>query len=258
MLFWLKKVLTLPFLPLNFALLAGLIGLCLLFFSKRRLLGRGLLLAAVAALAAFSNKGIALLLIRPLESHYPALPASPLPPQTEGCRAIVVLGGGHSDSPEMSSVNQLSSSALARLAEGIRLARQLPRARLIVSGYNGPNRLTHAQVLANAAESLGMDPARITRFDDTRDTDDEAQAIRRELGPQPFLLVTSAWHMPRAMALCEKAGLHPVPAPADFMFKPGADSNWSLLTFDLGALERSTKAIHERLGLLWARLNNRA
>jgi uncharacterized SAM-binding protein YcdF (DUF218 family) len=102
--------------------------------------------------------------------------------------------------------------------------------------------------------SLGLAPERIVRLDTTRDTDDEAQELARRLGAEPFLLVTSAWHMPRSMALCEKAGLHPIAAPADFMLRPEADAGWNLLAWDLGALERSTKAIHERLGLLWARL----
>ena len=262
MLFWLKKIFTVPFLPLNFALLAGFCGLAFLLWTKRAKLGRCLIVLAFATLALASNKSVALLLIQPLESLYPALPpaatASDLPSQTQACVAIVVLGGGHSDSPQLSFVNQLSSSALSRLAEGIRLARLFPKSRLIVSGYSGTNQRSHAQVLAEAAVSLGVSPERIVRFDQTRDTDDEAQAIRRELGQQPFLLVTSAWHMPRAMALCQKAGLHPIPAPADFMARPGADRSWDLLAFDLGALERSTKAIHERLGFFWARLNGRA
>jgi hypothetical protein len=42
------------------------------------------------------------------------------------------------------------------------------------------------------------------------------------------------------------------------MARPGADTGWQLVAWDLGALERSTKAIHERLGLLWVRLRRRA
>jgi uncharacterized SAM-binding protein YcdF (DUF218 family) len=134
----------------------------------------------------------------------------------------------------------------------------LPDATLIVSGNNGTDHLSHAQILSEAAQSLGVAADRIVRLDDTRDTEDEALELARRLGRQPFLLVTSAWHLPRAMALCEKAGANPVPAPADFMVRPGADTGWGLVTWDLGALERSTKALHERLGLLWIRLRGRA
>ena len=261
MLFWLKKALTLPFLPLYFSLFAGLIGTVLLW-SKRQKTGRVLVTAAVLTLVVFTNKGVALLLLAPLETQYAAIPeaqvARNLPVQVLACHTIVVLGGGHSDTTELSRVNQLSTSSLSRLTEAVRLARLLPDAKLIVSGYNGPNHLSHAQILAEAALSLGVAPDRIVRLDTTRDTDDEARELAQRLKGEPFLLVTSAWHMPRAMALCEKVGSHPVAAPADFMLRPGADTGWSLLAWDIGALERCTKAIHERLGLLWARLRGHA
>jgi len=55
MLFWLKKALTAPFLPLNFTLLAGVIGVILLA-TKRQKLGRALVMAAVLALVVFPTK----------------------------------------------------------------------------------------------------------------------------------------------------------------------------------------------------------
>lgn len=261
MLFWLKKTLTIPFLPLYFVLLAGFAGLVLLFCTRRQKLGRAFVALALFALAVFSNSGVAQFLIAPLENQYAAIPearaANDLPPTANVCRFIVVLGGGHGDAPQLSRLSQLSPSALGRLTEGVRLAYLLPEAKLIVSGYNGPRELSHAQILADSAQSLGIAPARIVRFDNTRDTDDEAQAILREIGPQPFLLVTSAWHMPRAMALCKKAGLNPIAAPADFMERGRLDESCSFLAWDIGALERSTKAIHERLGLFWAKMRKR-
>ncbi|MBK9992328.1 MAG: YdcF family protein [Verrucomicrobia bacterium] len=262
MLFWLKKILTLPFLPLHFALMAGSAGIVLLFWTKRQKTGRALVTIAVLALAIFSNKGVARFLIAPLESQYAAIPearsTSELPARIQACRTIVVLGGGHSDSTTLSRVNQLSSSALARLIEAVRLARLMPEAQVIVSGYNGPKTLSHAQILAEAAQSLGLAPERIIRLDTTRDTHDEALELARRLGSEPFLLVTSAWHMPRSMALCEKVGLHPIAVPTDFMLRQEVDSGWRILAWDLGALERSTKAIHERIGLFWSRLRGQS
>jgi uncharacterized SAM-binding protein YcdF (DUF218 family) len=261
MLFWLKKVITVPFLPLYFVLCTGLLG-SLLLWTKRQKLGRALVTASVLSLMIFANKGVALLLLAPLETRYAAIPearaTSDLPAPVTTCRTIMVLGGGHSDTTELSRVNQLSTAALSRLAEAVRLARLLPDAKLIVSGYNGPDHPSHAQILAEAALSLGVAPERIIRLDKTRDTDDEAQELARLVGHEPFLLVTSAWHLPRAMALCKRAGLNPIAVPADFMLRPGTDTGWELVAWDLGALERSTKAIHERLGLLWARLRSRA
>jgi len=261
MLFWLKKAVTVPFLPLYFALFTGLLGSALLW-TKRQKLGRALVTASALSLLVFANKSVAIFLLGPLEHRYQAIPeartATSLPAQVTACRAIVVLGGGHSDTNELSRVNQLSTSALSRLAEAVRLARLLPEAQLIVSGNNGPDHPSHAQILAEAALSLGIAPERIVRLDNTRDTDDEAQELARRLGHTPFLLVTSAWHMPRSMALCEKAGLQPIAAPADFMLRPGEENRHSFLSWGIDELERSTKGIHEHLGLLWAQLRGRA
>ena len=262
MLFWLKKALTAPFLPLYFALFTGAFG-SILLWTKRQKFGRALVTASALSLAIFSNKGVALLLLGSLETRYAPIPeahtATNLTAQIAACRTIVVLGGGHSDTTELSRVNQLSSSSLGRLTEAVRLAHLLPEAKLIVSGYNGPKTLSHAQILAEAAVSLGIAPERIIRLDNTRDTDDEAQELARRLGHEPFLIVTSAWHMPRSMALCEHAGLHPIAAPADFRQRPGEQNTASpFLSWDLGALEISTKAIHERLGFFWAHLRGRA
>lgn len=259
MLFWLKKTLTVPFLPLYFALIAGSAGLLLLFLTKRQKLARALLASAFGVLLVFSNRGVAALLIAPLETRYAPIPeatsAAQLPPAAAHCRFVVVLGGGHVDSPTTSRLSQLSTSALGRLAEGVRLVRLLPATKLLVSGHNGDKNLSHAQILSEAAQSLGVPAVRIVRFDLPRDTEEEAKTLAREIGSEPFLLVTSAWHMPRAMALCEKAGLAPIPAPADFMDR--GHSAGDFLAWDIGALERSTKAIREYLGLLWSGLRGR-
>jgi uncharacterized SAM-binding protein YcdF (DUF218 family) len=260
MFFWPKKILTLFFLPLHFALMAGAAGLILLYLRKRQRLACFLLTAAVVVLAVFSNKGVSSLLIAPLESHYAPTPEfrsalEVFPRDLAECRYIVILGGGHSESAEFSRINQLSTAALSRLAEGIRIFRHLPQeTRFVVSGHNGEGKISHAQVLAEAAISLGVPAARIIRFDAARDTHDEALAIRALAGDAPVAVVTSAWHMPRAMKLCEGAGVRAFPCPADFMLKPGADTGAELLLFDLGSLERSTKAIHEYLGLAWSTL----
>jgi len=130
---------------------------------------------------------------------------------------------------------------------------------LIVSGpASGKTGATHASVLATAAVSLGIDPRRIVQIDTARDTDDETQAVKQRLGTQtPFALVTSAWHMPRAMGLMQRAGLSPVPCPVDFLCRTSDETHVSDWLFDLSALYQSTWAIHERLGITWAKLQGK-
>ena len=262
MMFWLKKALTVPFLPLYFSLLTAGAGVFLLWASQRVRVARVLLSFAFLSLLVASNGAVSSWLIAGLESRYPPLPdfklGQPLPPELAKCEAIVVLGGGHADGTNLSYINQLSGAALSRLAEGVRLTRLLPSAKLIVSGNNGSRYPSHAKILENAALSLGVEPGRIVRMDEARDTEDEANGIARRIGTAPFVLLTSAWHLPRATALCERGGLHPLPCPADFMLKRNREESSPWFGFDLEALERSTKAIHEHLGLFWARLRGKA
>ena len=176
MLFWLKKAATVPFLPLYFWLLAGLTGVALSWSTRYMRLGRSLICAGMLVLFTFSNRGIARLLLQPIEHRYKAIPEAKtfdeLPRGLTECVAIVVLGAGHADAPGMSRVNQLSTSALARIAEAVRLARLLPAAKFVVSGHHIAQ-LSHAQVLGEAAVSLGVSADRIERMDEPRDTEDE-------------------------------------------------------------------------------------
>jgi uncharacterized SAM-binding protein YcdF (DUF218 family) len=262
MLFWLKKAVSYWLMPLPLCLALLVAGLLLLRSTRWPKAGRRLLFTGALLLLVLSNKQVGLALIRPLETRYPAIPeiaaGAPVPARLAGCRAIVILGGGHADQAGISALSQLSSSALSRLTEGVRLARLCPDATLIVSGPAFGRGATHASVLAAAAGSLGVDPRRIVQIDTARDTNDEVQEVRRRLGPSTsFALVTSAWHMPRAMGLMRRAGLDPLPCPADFVSRANTEFHLSDWTCDLSGLQQSTWGIYERLGTAWARLQGK-
>ncbi len=262
MLFWLKKAIAYWLMPLPFGLGLIVVGLWLMRNERRVRLGRGLVIAGTILLVVLSNKQVGQALLRPLETQYAAIPemapGAPVPTALAGCRAIVVLGGGHADTPGLAASQRLSSSALARLTEAVRLARMLPDAPLVLSGPADGAGETHAAVLARAAVSLGVAPGRLVLIDSARDTDDEVQELKRRFGPAvPLALVTSAWHMPRAMGLMRRAGMTAVPCPTDYLTKPNPEFRFSDWTCDLSGLERSTWAVYERLGTLWARLQGK-
>jgi uncharacterized SAM-binding protein YcdF (DUF218 family) len=262
MLFWLKKAVGYWLMPLPFCLALMVAGLLLLRSTRWPRAGRRLLLAGALLLLVLSNKQVGRALLRPLESQYPAMPeiaaGTPLPAPLQACHVIVVLGGGHADATGRSATQKLSSSASARLVEAVRLARLLPDATLIVSGPAAGTGATHAAVLAAAAVSMGIEPRRIVQIDTARDTDDEAQEMRRRVAPGvPIALVTSAWHMPRAVALMRRAGLAPLPCPTDFLAPAGGEARAADWLFDLSGLEQSTWAVYERLGTAWARLQGK-
>ena len=263
MLFWLKKTIgywLMPF-PLSLALLT--FGVILLF-TRRQKLARAAVAVSLLFLSILGNKLISVALVRPIETQFSAIPeitpGSPVPAVLAECRYVAVLGSGNGNSPGISALSLLSTSGRSRLTEAVRLMRVLPNAKLIVSGPGDKDRSdlpSHAVVLARAAMSLGIPEDRIELIDHARDTEEETAAIQRKTGNAPVALVTSAFHMPRSMALARHAGLNAVPCPTDYASH--ADGTWGLadLLWDLESLDRSTRAVRERIGMLWITLRGR-
>lgn len=254
--FLLKKFLSVWLMPLPFCLTLLVLGLWLVWSSKRINFGRFLLTCGVALLLLLCNRSVSTWLIRPLESTYPPVAelraGSPLPNELAKCRAVVVLGGGHGDNSQLPALAKLSSASRARLAEGLRLVRALPEAKLVVTGGGQPGEPSHAAIQADAAVSLGFSSERLVRVETPRDTEEEAEQLSRLLHDEPFALVTSAWHMRRAMALMRSRGLHPVPCPCDYTVRAGDRRKWTDFLWDTESLGRSTWAVYERLGFAWA------
>ena len=252
-LFWLKKTVSFWLMPLSFTLVAIAVGLALTRSAKRARLGRSLILAALLTLLVLSNKIVARNLLRPLETKYPPIPelvaGTALPANVAACRYVVVLGGGHGTTPGMGATNRLSSSSLGRITEAVRLLRALPEAQLIVSGPGQPE--SHAAVLGRAAQSLGIAPERIRYIDQAHDTEDETRWAKRLVGDSRVALVTSAWHMPRAMALARGAGLDAVACPADYATHAHNEFYFDDLLWTPEALGHTTLAFRERIGYLW-------
>ncbi len=255
MTFWLKKIVAWGLMPLSLCLGLIVAGLALTWSSGRARLGRWLAFAGVALLFILSNHFVAEKLTRPLETRYPAATDASFVGSAPA--AIVILGAGYGVSPARPALGQLTWPATARLAEGVRLARVLPEAKLIVCGPDLGNGVTHASQLAAAAESLGVAPARIVQMDRARDTEAEARLIKDLVGTQRIALVTSALHLPRAVALFRGAGMSVVPCPAGFATQSYDTFGPEQFLCDAGSLAQSSAALHERIGLLWSSLRGR-
>lgn len=258
--FWLKKFIALWFMPVPLCMLCIVAGWWLTRKPTYGRAGRGFILFGVLLLLVFSNRAVSTWLIQSLETTYAPVAefsGNELPENFRSCRYIVVLGGGNSNTPGLAAINRLSNSSRGRLAEAIRLLHKLPEAKLVLSGRGETNFPNHAEIAAQAAISLGVDPQRIVRLDMPRDTEEEALAIKALVGSAPFALVTSAWHLPRAMSLMHGLGLNPVPCPADFLGRTPATITWTYFLWDTESITRSTWAIYERLGTLWSHLRGR-
>lgn len=202
----------------------------------------GVVLLYLCALAPVANG-----LLTPLEC-YPALDDAHLP---KGIAGIAVLGASFRPRDGTPITSQLSLAGLARVAEGVRLAKHYGDVRLVLSGGVPPGYgdAPSGRGYAIFARDMGTDPASIVVFDQPENTADEVRALTKLFGTSPFLLVTSAAHMKRAMKLFEGTGAHPIPAPTDQRVRPatGFGGRWLPKPEHLGSTEI---ALHEYLGLL--------
>ncbi len=241
--FLVKKVVGEVMGPLSIGLFIALLGLISLYIERLRA-AKQLLTLAFVWIALVSYGPVSDMLVKPLEQKFPALIETPV-----NVNYILVLGNGHKSDETLPITSQVSSTALIRLSEGIRHYYRLPDAKLIVSGYRGlhdPN--SHAAMQKKVALSLGIDADDIVMFDKAKDTVEEAEAMKKLVGKQPFILVTTATHMPRAHKIFTSLGLNPIAAPTDY--HAVGESEW-LHTPNGGSLKGSDKAFHEFYGLTW-------
>lgn len=113
--------------------------------------------------------------------------------------------------------------------------------------------------MAAAAQDLGVPKESIVIGPLALDTPQEAVQLQPTLGDSPFILVTSALHMQRSIALFTKLGMQPVPSPAAYVTKDVEQSGGTLTgpgNFFPQAhmLDAATRGIHEYVGTLWAKL----
>ena len=201
--------------PVILLLIVALTAL-VISFLRSSLVWRVVALGAIPLLAALAATPIGLLLIAPFEDRFPEPPPNMPPPD-----GIIVFGGAIR-SAESAARGQTVFSDGERVVEAAILAKRYPDARVIFSGGNGSlltASSTEAQEARKLFVELGVDPSRITLEDASRNTDENARFTAKLVGPVPgqrFLLVTSAYHMPRSMGLFQKAGFNVTAFPVAF------------------------------------------
>jgi uncharacterized SAM-binding protein YcdF (DUF218 family) len=160
---------------------------------------------------------------------------------------VAVLGAGERrPRPGLSAVAQLQPTGVVRLAEAVRILRRLPDARLVACTFSHISALPSSPV-AVAARDLGVEhPALVTSID-RPSTRSELEALKKVVASDRFILVTSAAHMPRAVRLCETLGLHPLPAPTDFLARRGTRLGLSTFAPTTQSIIQCERALREYL-----------
>jgi uncharacterized SAM-binding protein YcdF (DUF218 family) len=246
-----KPVLKALALPPTSLLLLGLLGLILVW--RKKALGKWLSAASLAGLWWLSCNAVALWLS---SSLVPPPPPAKLEFLRESkVQAVVILGGGVDQNvPEYGGLARLSDTSARRLHYGLMLANQLQVPVAFTAGIGwlaqGEQDVTEAQVARRQAyEEYGV---RITWSEDrSRDTVENAQLITpmlRRDGVSRIVLVTHAWHMPRALAAFKGQPLTVIPAGTDYLGPAGP--LWREWLPSPGGLRNSSIVLHEWLGLL--------
>lgn len=251
--FILKKLVSQLLMPLSLGIALGLIALLLI--GKRRRLGTYALVFMLLLLLCFSNATISNLLVGSLESRFRPLNLSQLSEKDRSeLHWIVVLGGGSAPDPRLPITSQLGTHSLFRVVEGIRLARELPDAKLILSGGNINNLPGDGSLMRQFAIASGIESQRCLEEVDSLDTIDEARVVKKMVGTEPIVLVTSALHMSRAVGLFTREGLRIIAAPTAFGSSNVPLPWWADVFPQESALYSSRLALHEYLGIFWAKL----
>jgi uncharacterized SAM-binding protein YcdF (DUF218 family) len=251
--FALSKTLGIMLIPTNFLIGLGLVGtvlLCTRFAS----LGRKLAMVSILLLAICAFSPLGSWLLYPLESRFP--PWNPAQGAPDG---IIVLGG--SIAADVSAVHDTTvvASAADRIITAAALARRYPNARVVFTGGSAnliSNDAREADYAGALFESLGIAKSRLTMERRSRNTQENAEFSKALVSPKSgerWLLVTSAFHMPRSVGLFRKAGFAVEPCPVDWRVG-GRDD---LLTFSNIAndgLAHTDIGMREWLGLVayWA------
>ena len=254
--FLFKKIVSRFFFPMfliDGLLVLGVLGL---WSSTRVRIGKILVTSGVILLILLSYRVVPNQLLGLFENYHPPLVFADSSLAQDDARVqniqwIVVLSGGGRINATLPLTSQLSSESIVRMVEGIRLFRFLPDTKLLISGGE-----EEALLMTQLALDLGVREEAILVESGSFDTKDQSKNIRLLIPDDSIILVTAASHMPRSVALFEKQGFTPLPAPTGHLSvgKPGLSRN----DFFPSAknLVRAERTTHEVLGITWAWLRD--
>lgn len=244
--------------PSSVAVLGLLVGIWLLGRGRAPRLSRllawgGFLLLVGGGLSPLGN-----ILILPLEQRFAAVPAPQPGSRVDG----IILLGGFEDAHVSTGRGGLGlNEAAERVTEGLRLALSHPEAKVVFTGGAG-GLFTTAEASGPVGAFLaeaGVDPARLVLENRSRNTYENAVFTRDMVQPQPgqrWYLVTSAYHMPRAVGIFRKAGFDVIAYPVDYRTRGPDDVTRTFARIPQG-LMRLDVAANEWIGLVAYRVLGR-
>ena len=249
MYFYASKLLGFFAIPSNLVILIGFVGVFLLRTRHFRV-GWRLVIGSLVLLAVFGLSPVGNALMVSLEQRFPAWEHGHGAPH-----GIVVLGGAiTADVSHARNAVALNEGA-ERMTAAVDLARRYPQARIVFSGGAASvvfAERPEAEFAQHLFESLGVAPGRVLAEDKSRNTVENAHFSKALAQPKPgerWLLVTSAYHMPRSIGVFRMVGFPVEAHPVDWRTRGTGDVLRPFLTLGDG-LRRTDTAVREWVGLL--------
>ena len=227
--------------PLTLALIAKILAFLALVTGHRKLAGLlSLIAVSILGVTLFTTTGAWSL--QKLEARYPR----PALPADVGC--MIVLGGAFDLEVTAGRGGMEMNQAADRYIEAARLARLYAEARIIVSGGDGSfsgDYKGDAELSDRFFAAMGVDPARIIKEKTSRNTIEnvaETKDLLQANNLSGCLLITSAYHMPRAVKLFEDQGVETVAWPTDYRASGRVEFGFDFTQPTLNATLTSTAA----------------
>ena len=257
MLFIVSKIAGFVATPSNAIALLGGLGVLLLLFNRKRA-GISALASSVILLFLFGLSPLPNVMLLLLSERFPAWQAAGRDPD-----GIIVLGGAiDAETSAARGLLEVDSSA-DRIFAILDLGRRYPNAKIVFSGGSGnllQNSVSEAPFAGRLLDEFGLSKGRVTLEGQSRTTDENASATRALVSPKPgerWLLVTSAFHMPRSIAAFRGVGFDVKAYPVDFRTAGWQDA-WKPFDRLSYGLARADIAAHEWVGLVALRLTGRS
>lgn len=205
-------------LPSSLIMVCAFLGFSLLCGRRVRVWGQFLCMLGIIGYMIFAAGPVAYFLLGHLEYEVPSVSAA----EREGIRTIVVLAAYAEADPVIPLSSRVNSGTAFRLLEVMSLFRTAPDSMVIVSGERQAS-----HIMRELLVSGGVPAVRVMVDDHSSSTFESGRNLAPTLGTVPFLLVTSAGHMPRAVKVFRKAGTNPYPVPTNFLTK----KNWLAIRY---------------------------
>ncbi len=231
------KILQMFLLPSVFLFVFALAGIFLFFKTKRKKIGKILLISGLIFFYIFSITPVADLILSPLENKYSQIEESELD-KTD--IIVLLLGGEESDILRVSEISRIYFL-------------KDKQAEIIISGRDPiDENAEQGEKVKDFLIQRGVLEKDIVLENQSRNTFESAKNIKKMFDQDEFFLITSAYHIPRTMEIFKKMGTNPLPAPSDFKIQ----DNYDIFDFFPSArnLLKCDLVFHEYFGIIFYRL----